>query len=135
MCRAAPMPTPETEPYWNGAANGRLRLPYCQSCRAAFFYPREACPVCASTAIEWMDACGRGRLLSYTVSHIPTPGFFRPPIIAIVQLAEGPQLLTNIVGVDPERAIDELELDMGLRAEFEACGEYTLPVFAPDEAS
>jgi uncharacterized OB-fold protein len=70
-------------------------------------------------------------LYSYVINHRPAPGFEAeaPYAIAVVQLAEGPRMMTNIVGVP--NTPEALELDMPLRVQFEKRGEVTLPVFGP----
>ncbi len=67
------------------------------------------------------------------INHRPAPGFDDdvPYAIAVVQLAEGPRMMTNLVGVAPTP--EALVLDMELRVAFEQRGEVTLPVFTPAE--
>jgi uncharacterized OB-fold protein len=127
--RFVPEPTPETQPYWDGAAAGELRIQRCRDCGTAFFYPRPLCPGCGSTAVEWFTASGRATLYSYTINHRPAPGFEPPYAIAVVELAEGPRLMANIVGV--ASTPENLVLDMDLEVTFEARGELQLPQFTP----
>jgi len=127
--KAAPQPTPETEPFWTAAREGRLDLPKCDACGEAFFYPRLACPRCASTDVSWITASGRATLHSYVISHRPAPGFDGPTVIAVVETEEGPRMMSNIVGVEPDPA--NLELDMPLQVDFEERGEWSVPVFRP----
>jgi uncharacterized OB-fold protein len=131
--KAVPIPTPETQPYWDGAAAGELRIQRCRDCRQAYFYPRPLCPSCGSGDVEWFTASGRATLYSYVINHRPAPGFEAdaPYAIAVVQLAEGPRMMTNLVGVAPTP--EALELDMELRVAFEQRGDVTLPVFTPAE--
>ncbi|GAA1713873.1 MFS transporter [Nonomuraea bangladeshensis] len=127
----APVPIPETLPFWEGAANGELRVQRCASCERHYFYPRPFCPACGSADVEWTTVSGAARLLSYVINHRPLPPFdpATPVVVALVELAEGPRLMTNIVGVPPEP--EHLELDMPLQVCFVERGEHTLPVFAP----
>jgi uncharacterized OB-fold protein len=129
--KAAPRPTPETAPYWEAANRGELRIPRCNSCERAFFYPRLVCPNCGSTDVIWFQASGRARLHTYIINHRPAPGFEEdaPYAIAIVELAEGPRLMTNIVGVP--NTPEHLQLDMPLEVRFEARGDQMVPVFTP----
>jgi uncharacterized OB-fold protein len=127
--KAVPSPTPETQPYWDGTAAGELRLQRCTDCGTAFFYPRTSCPHCGSAAVEWFTASGRATLYSYTITHRPAPGFDAPYAIAVVQLAEGPRMMTNIVGIP--NTPDHLVLDMDLEVTFEQRGEFALPQFRP----
>lgn len=132
--KAVPRPTPETAEYWSAAGRGELRLPFCTECQDYVFYPRAACPSCWSTELVWTTLSGRARLFSYLISHLAAPGFEDdvPYAIAIVELDEGPKLMSSIVGVP--QTPEALVLDMPLAVEFEARGDQVLPVFRPVEA-
>jgi hypothetical protein len=93
------------------------------------------CPHCGSFNVEWFTASGDATLYSYVINHRPAPGFeaAAPYAIAVVQLAEGPRMMTSIVGVP--NTPEALELDMPLRVRFEKRGEVTLPVFGPASAA
>jgi len=58
---ALPQPTPETQPYWDGAREGRLMLPWCEDCGQPHFHPRAICPHCGAARLQWRQASGRGR--------------------------------------------------------------------------
>ncbi len=133
--KPAPRPTPETAPYWEGTAQGELRIQRCRACDRAYFYPRSSCPHCASTDVSWITATGRGRLHTYLISHRAAPGFGDqvPYAIAVVELEEGPRMMTNIVGVD--NTPEALELDMALEVAFELRGDHYVPVFRPASAT
>ena len=96
------MPTPETQHFWDGTRAGRLLLQRCTACSEAYFPPRPFCPPCSCRAVEVFDASGDATLYSYVISHRPHPGFDGPYSIAVVQLAEGPRMMTNIVTDDVE---------------------------------
>ncbi len=128
-----PLPTPDTAPYWEGAAAGELRIQQCTSCTEHYFYPRPFCPRCGSAEVEWRVTSGRATLISYVINHRPVPASDEPLVIALVRLEEGPQMMSNIVGVEPEPA--NLPLDMPLRVTFEQRGEYAIPMFTPAEAT
>jgi len=131
VTKPVPVPTPETQPFWDGTAAGELRLQRCADC-GPYFYPRPACPGCGSSTVEWFTASGRATLYSYTITHRPAPGFEAPYAIAVVELAEGPRLMANIVGID--NTPDNLVLDMDLEVTFERRGEIALPQFRPVDA-
>jgi uncharacterized OB-fold protein len=132
--KAVPRPTPDTRPFWDGAAAGELRIQRCDGCGRHFFYPRPACPHCGSGDVAWVTATGRATLHSYVINHRPAPGFEdeAPYVIAIVELEEGVRMMSNLVGVpaDPEH----LPLDLPLRVVFEPRGDVRLPLFTPAEA-
>ncbi|MGH9095266.1 MAG: Zn-ribbon domain-containing OB-fold protein [Acidimicrobiales bacterium] len=129
--KAAPQPTPETQHFWDGTAQGELRIQRCNRCGRAYFYPRTGCPSCSSTDVDWITTTGRGRLHTYLISHRPAPGFSDqvPYAIAVVELEEGPRMLSNIVGV--ANTPEALELDMALEVDFERRGDLRVPVFRP----
>ena len=133
--KAEPRPTPESLPYWQAAESGELRLPWCATTGRCFFPPRQYSPFVAGGAVDWVTASGRARLYSYVISHRAAPGFEDevPYVLAVVELAEGPRMMTNIVDVDPTP--ESLELDMPLVVRFRQQGERVVPVFAPEAAS
>jgi uncharacterized protein len=131
MNRPLPEATPESKPYWDGLKAQRLMLPWCQECGKAHFYPRIACPHCSSRRLEWRQASGRGTLYSFVINHRPPPWRGKEPyVIAVVQLEEGPRLMTNLVGVSPDPAV--IRCDARVEIHFEKIDEeITLPVFKP----
>jgi uncharacterized OB-fold protein len=89
---------PTTEPFWQACAEGRLTVQRCTACGAHQFYPRPFCLVCEATALEWVDTKGEGTIYSLTTVRIPVSEDLPPPyLLALVDLDEGPRLLTNIV--------------------------------------
>jgi uncharacterized OB-fold protein len=127
-----PKPTPETQRFWEAAKKHVLLIQRCADCGLHYFYPRPLCPHCLSRAVGWVQASGRGRLHTFVINHRPPRKFptQAPIIIAIVELEEGPRMMTNIVGVaaDPEK----LRCDMPVEVVFEdITGEITLPKFRP----
>ena len=133
--KPAPVPTPETQAYWDGCAAGELRLQRCADCSEAFFYPRPVCPACGSARVEWFTATGRATLYSYVINHRAAPGFENdgPYAIAVVQLEEGPRMMTNITGIP--NTPEDLVLDMPLQVTFEQRGDVSLPLFGPAAAA
>jgi len=128
--RLLPIPTPETQHFWDGAREGELRLQRCCDCAHVYFPPRPFCPKCAHREVEVFRASGRAALYSYVINHRPAPGLKPPFAIAVVQLEEGPRMMTNIV--DCEQTPEALILDMPLQVRFaDQSEEITLPVFGP----
>lgn len=127
-----PVPTPETDFFWAGTLAGELRIQRCNNCARYYFYPRPFCRYCQSRDVEWRRVSGNGRLISYVINYRPVPPASpgEPQVIALVELDEGPRMLTNIVGVDPEPP--NLPLDGRVRVEFEPRGGQALPVFRLD---
>ena len=129
--KAAPRPTPDTQPFFDAAARGELSLPKCRDCGELFFYPRSWCPRCSSADLEWTPCSGRARLHSYLINTRPAPGFEdeTPYSIAVVELEEGPRMMTNINGVP--QTPEHLVLDMELEVVFDKHGEVAVPKFMP----
>ncbi|MDF3311150.1 OB-fold domain-containing protein [Rhodococcus sp. T2V] len=131
MPKPLPEPTPETQPFWDGAARGELRIQRCVTTGRYFFYPRLYSPFVIDGPVEWVTVSGDATLYSYNISHVPIPGFLDevPYAIAVVQLAEGPRMMTNIVGIP--NTPENLVLDMPLKVAFQQREGITVPVFTP----
>ncbi len=130
--RPLPTPTPETSHFWDGTHAGELRLQRCQACAIVYFPPRPFCPRCASRCVEVFRASGRATLYSYVINHraAPDSGFEPPYSNAVVELEEGPRMMTNIV--DTPQTPEALQLDMPVEVVFEPVSdEITLPRFRP----
>ena len=115
-----PQPTPETKHFWDGTRAGELRLQRCNACQKAYFPPRPFCPHCAAREVASSARAAEGRLYSYVIHHRPVPGFTPPYAIAVVELDEGPRMMTNIV--ECPQTPEALVLDMPLEVAFEKTG-------------
>ncbi len=127
-----PQPTPETQPFWESLKRHQMQLQRCQDCRDFYFYPRPFCPKCYSKNVAWEDVSGKATLETYVINHRAAPRFEEdaPYVIAVVTLAEGPRMMTNLVGVEPEPAA--LPPDMALEVVYDdVTDEITLPKFRP----
>jgi len=129
---ALPFPeqlTAEAAHYFAAAAQGRLELQCCEACAKIWFFPRPACVACGSERFRWIVASGRGRVHSHSIVHrAPSPDFRAcvPYVVALVDLEEGPRMMTNIVG---EGAL-EVSIGDALELTFEERGEgHKLPQF------
>ncbi len=128
-----PQPDLETQPFWDAARDGRLVIKRCNACTKLHFYPRPFCPHCWSQDVEWTDASGRATLYTWSVVHRnDLPPFHErvPYVAAIVDLAEGPRMMTNVVDCE----FDRLEMGMALDAVFHPTSdEVTIVQFRPAE--
>lgn len=131
VSKAEPRPTPTTQPFWDAAARHELWMQRSTTTGQFVFYPRAHSPFGADDTLEWVQVSGKATLDSYVINHRPAPGFTEesPYIIAIVKLAEGPRMLTNIVGV--EASPENLVLDMELEVVFEDRDSSSVPLFRP----
>lgn len=130
--RQIPEVTPETEPYWAGAAEGKLMLNECDDCGLIYYYPRANCPDCFSDDVAWIEASGTGEVYSFSVAKTMSgwPEEDLPLVVAYVELDEGPRMMTN-VDADPEK------VEIGTRVEvFFAetdTEDVAIPLFRPVE--
>ncbi len=130
--RPLPQPTPETREFWEGASRRELRIQRCRGCGRAYWYPRPFCPNCSSKDVEWFTASGKGRLHTYVIVHRAAPGFqdWAPYVIAIVELEEGPHMMSNVVGIEP--APEHLPVGLPLEVTWEQQEDgIALPLFRP----
>ena len=131
-----PSITSEAKPFWDGLANQLLLIPKCNDCGHLFMYPKAYCPNngCFSSNLDWEQVSGSGNLFSYTIVHRSADVRFqeiaaqKPYIFALIELEEGPKLISNLVNVD----IDNLEVGMPVEIIFEKINDdITLPKFQP----
>lgn len=126
-----PAPDFDTEPWWEAARSHRLLIQRCSACGRAFFYPRPFCPHCWSSDVEWEDASGDATLYTFSIVRVnDLPPFPErvPYVAAIVELWEGPRMMTNVVGC----AFEDLHIGMQLHVQFRDVGDdVTIAVFAP----
>jgi uncharacterized OB-fold protein len=94
----------DSRPYWEGLAQGELRIQRCQACTKAVFYPRAICPHCHSDQLEWIVASGKGTIYTYTVAHQAYGTFADdvPFVVALVELEEGVRMMSRIVDAPRE---------------------------------
>lgn len=123
-----PRPNADSMHYWSEARAGRLVLRHCRSCSRPHFPPRHLCPDCWSDDLDWIAASGEGTVHTFTVMHrAPLSDFAGsvPYVVALVDLDEGPRMMTNIVGSNARGvAIGER-----VRVSFEQRGEHRVPQF------
>jgi len=120
----APEANPETKPFWDAAAEGRLLVKKCVTCGQVHFYPRAICPFCGSDKTEWVTASGRGTVYSYSVMRrVPIPY-----ALAYVTLEEGVTMVTNIVDGD----LDAIRIGQRVTVAFKPSeGGPPVPMFRP----
>jgi uncharacterized OB-fold protein len=132
---AKPLPRPEskglTAAFWEAAKRHELVCQRCTHCANWIFYPREQCPICFSTQLEWAPVSGNGRVFANTIVHQPAhPGFQTeaPYAYAIVQLDEGVRMPTNIV----DCPLNDIRVDMAVTVVFDDVSpDWTLVKFKP----
>lgn len=124
-----PVPEPGNQPFWDALREGELRIQRCTGCGELRHPPQPMCPACNDFEREWALMSGRGSVYSYVVSHQAVHSSLRertPFATVLVELDEGPRMVTNLVGVSP----DEIEIGMAVEVVFHAVSEeITLPLF------
>lgn len=126
-----PLPSslPWSRPFWEGCKRHELLIQQCRDCGTNIFYPKLYCPNCLSPDIKWIKASGRGKIYTFTVAYNYVPTEFAeevPYIVAVVRLEEGVQLMSNIVGCQPEQVKCDLEVEVVFD---DITDEITLPKF------
>ena len=101
---------PETRPFWEAAADGRLLLKACRGCGRAHWYPRVVCPFCHSADLEWRESAGKGTIYTYSVMRRVEV----PYVLGYVDLSEGVRIMSQISGCDPEEVTIGMELELAV---------------------
>jgi uncharacterized protein len=124
-----PVPTVTSQPFWDGCARHELLYQRCVSCSRPIFIPAEVCRWCGSGELEWQQSAGEGSIYSWTVAWRPQgPSFQTPYVAIIVDMDEGYQMLSNLIGCEP----DDAHAGMRVTVDFHPVGgKITLPYFRP----
>jgi uncharacterized OB-fold protein len=137
--RFEPPVTETSQPFWDATRERRLVLQWCAACDRPVWYPRDFCPSCATSppgpgaasGLVWREASGRGVVYAFTIESRPAlPKVFgeEPFVVALVELAEGPRLMANVIGCEP----GAVRVGMPVQVEWEALSDGRhLPLFAP----
>lgn len=130
--RPLPKPTPTTQAFWDGAKKGKLMLQYDPVKRKYQFWPRANSVRTGRRNLQWRETSGKGELYSYTVTHVPTPGFEDrvPYVIGLIELDEGVRIIANMLNVTP----DDVEIGMRVKVAWEKLSDdITYFAFEPDK--
>lgn len=120
----------DSRPFWEAARRHELMLQRCNNCKSYIFYPRAVCPTCMSDELAWEKVSGQGSVYSYTVVHRAPAAFADdvPYVVAIIQLAEGPRMLSHVIKCPPA----QVRIGMPVQVVFEDVNdEITLPKWEP----
>jgi uncharacterized OB-fold protein len=114
--------------YFEGTAQGELRLRSCRRCEARFRFAQEWCPKCWSQELGWVKASGLGRVSHFSIVHQPPSDAFETPyVLALIELDEGVRMMSN-VRCGPE----QVRIGLPVRVTFERRGDVSLPMFLPN---
>ena len=128
MPRVLPQPTKVSQPFWDACRRGEFIIQKCDNCGSHLFYPVRMCPECSNLELSWVPASGRGTIysLSTLVQATDADKLGPPTILALVALAEGPVMMSNIVGEGAEEA----RIGDNVAVEFAPVSEdFSLPMF------
>jgi len=129
-----PRPGPETESWWEHCRAHRLMLQRCSGCGQYQFYPRVVCASCGGGQLEWQPSAGQGSVQTYTICRLPVAEAYAadvPYVVALVRLDEGPVMMCNVIGCDP----DSVAVGMPVEVVFEdRTDEISMPQFRPRQA-
>ncbi len=119
MISLQPMPVATTisAPFWEALKAGQLQIQQCNACQGWVFFPRNHCSHCLAHDLRWQQVSGEGTLYSYTLARVPTLPEFSgeaAQILAVVELAQGVRMNTNLVGVTEE----EISIGMAIKPVF-----------------
>lgn len=124
-----PVVDADTRPFWEAAREHRLLIQHCPDCGRYVYYPRAICPHCHSDRLEWREASGEGTIYSFTVSRRPAGPAFEddvPYVVAIIELEEGPRMMSNVKTDD----VEKIRIGERVRVAFEnVTDEIALPKF------
>jgi uncharacterized OB-fold protein len=129
-----PKPTKWSQPFWEGAKEHKLMLKKCVSCGQIDHPPYIYCTSCSSEESEWIEASGKGTLYAYAVNTFGVPFPFMedlPYVVAMIDLAEGPRMISNVVECDTQNLRNGMKLEVIFE---DASPEITLPKWRPANA-
>jgi uncharacterized protein len=122
-----------TRPYWESLKAHQMNIQKCNDTGKFFFYPRGLSPFTLSDNISWEPVNGKGAIHAFTIVHQNrAPGFVDelPYVVAMVELDEGPRIMTNIIDVEPDP--EHVKVGMQVEIVYEDINdEITLPKFRP----
>ena len=121
----------EAKPFWANLREHKLTAQRCNACGKFFTYPPQgSCPHCLSPDFTWVDLSGNGKVYSFVTYHRAWHPAYQDKVpynVSLVDLAEGPRLITNVVDCPP----DQVKIGMNVEVVYEDNEEFTLPKFKP----
>jgi uncharacterized protein len=128
VSKPVPTPTKLSKPFWDATARHELTLQRCSIDGHYEWTPQVACSKCLNESLQWVAVTGLATIYSYSIVHRPqAPEFEVPYIVAIVELDEGPRMLTSLADISPE----DVQIGMRVEVSFEDAGELALYRFGP----
>ena len=104
--KVLPQPSVLTEPYWQACRQGELTMQQCEDCQAYQFYPRTICSHCGGRNLAWSAVIGRVHIKSFTIVRRGISRAYEAPyVLALINLEEGPCMMSSLVDVDPDTIV------------------------------
>ena len=77
----------------------------CKQCGTITIPPKIVCENCASADLDIMELSGKGKIQTFTTVFVPPEGRETecPYVIVLVELDEGPWIMGNLTGIDPNK--------------------------------
>lgn len=131
--RPRPNATLDTAFFFEAAKRRELLIQCCDRCDRLQHPPMAACRACGSLALSPRRMSGRGTLFSFTIVHAPVTPPFEPPYpVILVELEEGPRVVSELHGVP----LGDIKIGMPLRVDFLDCdADLSLPIFRAVDAT
>jgi len=126
-----PSVSPDTAFFWDGLKEHRVLIQRCASCGLLRHPPRPMCPACNSLDWDTVESSGRGTVHSFVMPQHPKfPFMDYPYIVALVDLAEGVRIISNLIDIDPDDARIEMPVEVCFT---EFAEDFVLHQFRPEE--
>ena len=135
LTKNVPVATGETEEYWAGCRRHELLIQRCDDCGTHQFYPRLMCAACTGRSLRWVRASGRGRVKSFSIVRRAVSEAYAaevPYVVALIELDEGPTMMSNVVGCP----VEDVRIGLPVEVLFEDWPEdVTVPKFRPADGA
>lgn len=123
----APAVNPDNAYFWEGVAEGELRIQQCTPCGTLRHPASPACPKCSSLDWAAVTASGRGAVFTHATVHHPlTPPYHEPYVLAVIELEEGVRMLTRLLDNYTD---DRVRIGAPAHVEFVDVDGVRLPLF------
>lgn len=126
-----PKPTKWSQPFWDAAKQNKFVLKRCKACGFIDHPPYLYCTNCQSENHEWFEASGKAKLTAWAVNVYMVPFPFwddMPYVVALIELPEGPRMISNIVECEHDKLVAGIELEVVWH---KASDDITLPKWRP----
>jgi len=130
MTKPLPVVQPWSKKFWEGTKEGKFLIQHCKDCDSNIFYPRKFCPKCWSENLDWIEASGKGKIVTFTTAYAMVEPCFMdelPYTLAYIDLDEGIRIMSRIVECDPA----DIEIGMSVEVVFIQRDDFMLPYFKP----